>query len=44
MTLMRELIQRGNMAEIWQTCCGYIDLNMDEFMIIQRRLLLEQIE
>ncbi|GAI84172.1 unnamed protein product, partial [marine sediment metagenome] len=25
-------------------CCGFIDLSIDEFMSIQRQLLLEQIE
>jgi hypothetical protein len=25
-------------------CCGYIDLNMKQFMVIQRRLLLDQLE
>jgi hypothetical protein len=44
MTRIQELIENGKMDDLWQTCCGYIDLNMDEFMDIQRRLLLEQIE
>ncbi len=26
------------------TCCGFIDLSLDQFMGIQKRLLLEQIE
>ena len=43
MTQMRELIKRGNKEEIWQKCCEYIDLTMEEFMTIQNRLLLEQI-
>jgi len=39
-----ELLQQGKTKELWQKCCGFIDLSMDEFMTIQRRLLLEQIE
>jgi hypothetical protein len=43
MTRLRELIEKGNQEELWQICCGFIDLNMDEFMSIQKRLLMEQI-
>lgn len=39
-----ELLQQGKTKELWQKCCGFIDLSMDEFMTIQQRLLLEQIE
>jgi hypothetical protein len=41
---IRELITQRRDEELWQACCGFIDLNMDQFMSIQRRLLLEQIE
>ena len=44
MPRLRELIQEGRHDELWQMCCGFIDLSMDEFMSIQRQLLLEQIE
>ncbi len=30
--------------EIWQEYCGFLDLSIDEFMKIQHRLMLEQIE
>ncbi|UCC17377.1 MAG: GH3 auxin-responsive promoter family protein, partial [Dehalococcoidales bacterium] len=43
MTRVRELMQQGNKKELWQACCGFIDLSMDEFMDIQSRLILEQI-
>ncbi len=43
MTKVKELVQKGNYEELWQMCCGFIDLSMDEFMSIQERLLLEQI-
>ncbi len=39
-----ELLREGKTEELWQKCCGFIDLRMDEFMTIQRRLLLEQLE
>ncbi len=39
-----ELFQQGRHEELWQRCCGFIDLSMDEFMRIQRRLLMEQLE
>ena len=39
-----ELIVQGKNEELWRKCCGFIDLNVEEVMKIQRRLLLEQIE
>ncbi len=39
-----ELIAQGKNEELWRRCCGFIDLNLEEVMKIQRRLLLEQIE
>ncbi len=39
-----ELFRQGRHKELWQMCCGFIDLNMEQFMDIQKRLLLEQIE
>ncbi len=38
-----ELLQQGKTEELWQKCCGFIDLSIDEFMAIQQRLLLEQL-
>jgi hypothetical protein len=37
-----DLIREGKNRELWQMCCGFIDLSMDEFMDIQNRLLIEQ--
>lgn len=31
-------------AEIWQEYCGFLDLSLDEYMAIQNRLLMEQVE
>ncbi|MDY6918109.1 MAG: GH3 auxin-responsive promoter family protein [Chloroflexota bacterium] len=44
MSTASELWMRGDTQEIWQKCCGFIDLGMEDFMSIQRRLLLEQIQ
>jgi len=39
-----ELLRQGRREELWQMCCGFIDLSLEQFMSIQKRLLLEQIE
>ena len=39
-----ELLVQGKNEELWQRCCGFIDLRLEDCMNIQRRLLLEQIE
>ena len=44
MSTASELWKQGKTQEIWQKCCGFIDLNLEEFMAIQQRLLLEQLE
>ncbi len=38
-----ELLQQGRSEELWQMCCGYLKLSLEQFMDIQKRLLLEQI-
>lgn len=43
-TTLGELLEQGRHEEIWQRCCGFIDLSLEDFMVIQRRLLLEQLE
>ena len=43
MTTLTELFRQGNHEELWQKCCGFIDLSLDEFMTIQERLLKEQL-
>ncbi len=37
-----ELLVQGKNEELWQRCCGFIDLSLEDSMSIQRRLLLEQ--
>lgn len=44
MTKAGELLRHGKTQEFWQRYCGFIDLSLDEFMRIQERLLLGQIE
>jgi hypothetical protein len=39
-----ELLRQGRREELWQMCCGFLSLTLDEFMDIQKRLLLEQLE
>ena len=39
-----DLLRQGRKEELWQMCCGFIDLSLEQFMAIQKRLLLEQIE
>jgi len=38
-----DLLRQGRKEELWQMCCGFIDLSLEQFMAIQERLLLEQI-
>jgi len=44
MPTVKELLRTGRREELWQMCCGFLDLNIEQFMSIQKRLLLEQIE
>ena len=44
MTRPIDLLHEGKKEELWQMCCGFLNLSLEEFMIIQKRLLLEQIE
>ncbi len=39
-----ELLREGKKDELWQMCCGFLDMNLEQFMAIQRRLMAEQIE
>ncbi len=44
MSKIRELMRQGKHEELWQMCCGFVDLSLEQTMAIQKRLLLEQIE
>ena len=39
----RKLLEEGRREELWLKHCGYFALAPDEFMDVQKRLLLEQI-
>jgi hypothetical protein len=39
-----ELLRQGRRDEFWQRYCGFLDLSVEEFMAIQERLLLEQLQ
>ena len=39
-----ELLRQGRRDELWKKYCGFLDLSLEEFMRIQKRLLLEQIQ
>ena len=39
-----DLLRQGRKNELWLMCCGFVDLSLDQFMGIQNRLLLEQLE
>jgi hypothetical protein len=43
MTSTTELLRQGRRDEVWQEYCGFLDLSLEEFMEVQRRLLMEQI-
>lgn len=44
MTTAKVLLKQGRKAEVWSKYCGFLDLSMEEFVAIQERLLLEQIQ
>ena len=44
MPSVNELLQQGKTEELWERCCGFIDLSLEQFMEIQHRLLMEQID
>jgi len=39
-----ELLRQGKTEELWQMCCGYLKLDINQFMEVQKRLLEEQLE
>jgi len=44
MNTATDLFAQGKDDELWQRCCGFLDLSISDFMRIQRRLLMEQVE
>ncbi len=39
-----ELLRQGRNEELWQMCCGYLNFSLEQFMSVQERLLLEQLD
>ena len=39
-----QLLHEGRTSEIWEMGCGFLDLSLDGFMSLQRRMLREQLE
>jgi hypothetical protein len=39
-----ELLRQSRNEELWQMCCGFLNLSLEQFMTIQKRLLREQLE
>jgi hypothetical protein len=39
-----ELLKQRRNEELWQMCCGFLNLSLEQVMSIQKRLLLEQIK
>lgn len=39
----RKLLEEGRRDELWMKHCGFVSMSPDEFMDVQKRLLLEQI-
>ncbi|MFO7996777.1 MAG: GH3 auxin-responsive promoter family protein [Dehalococcoidia bacterium] len=44
MTRPIDLMREGRRDELWQMCCGFLDLSLEQFMAMQNRLLEEQIK
>lgn len=43
MTKPSKLLEEGRKSELWERYCGYTNLELTEFMGIQKRLLMEQL-
>ena len=43
MSQITDLLRQERYPELWQLCCGFLDLNIEQFMKIQEQLLLEQL-
>ena len=37
-------LNRQEYAQIWQEYCGFLDLSLEEYMFIQKRLMQEQVD
>lgn len=39
-----DLIKQGRKDEVWKQYCGFLDLSLDDFMYIQERLVMEEMD
>jgi hypothetical protein len=39
-----DLLRDNRTEDLWNKCCGFININIEQFMTIQNQLLMEQIE
>jgi hypothetical protein len=44
MDALSDLLRQGRKNEVWKRFCGYLDLEIGEYMAVQRSLLEEQLE
>ncbi len=44
MAFASELLRQGRRDEVWRRYCGFLDLDVEGFMQIQERLLMEQLQ
>jgi hypothetical protein len=44
MTKASDLIKQGRTDEVWDKYCGFLDLSLEDFMHIQERLLMEEMQ
>lgn len=44
MSKISELLESSKRNELWDLCCSFIELDTDQFVNIQKQLLLEQLE
>ncbi|MDD5038312.1 MAG: GH3 auxin-responsive promoter family protein, partial [Dehalococcoidales bacterium] len=44
MSPSEKIWERGNRKEIWDRYCSFLDLNIDEFMAMQDKLLMEHVK
>jgi hypothetical protein len=44
MPKVSDLLRQGRRAEVWTKYCGFLDLGLDHFLDIQKRLLTEQLQ
>jgi len=44
MASTNELLKAGKTREVWEKYCGFLDIGIKDFMVIQKNLLLEQLQ